>query len=215
MAQSVIKSNWRRIILYSHDTMGLGRARRNILIAQTLATSPSQVDILIISGMWGTGKFLLPSNVDCLTLPSLYQITDGQYQARSLNISLKEITRLRSTIIQAAVEGFEPDVLIVDKEPRGAVRELDPTLKYLHTQAHTRCILAIHDVLDESTAIQQDWSHSANEEAIRDYYDAVWIYRDATGYKTIDKYGFSLDIAAKIRYVGYLDQQAGTGSVWF
>ena len=206
MTQSVIESHWRRIILYSHDTMGLGRTGRNILIAQTLANSSSQVDILMITGMWETSKFLLPPNVDCLTLPSLYQTVDGQYQARSLNISLKEITRLRAAIIQAAVAGFEPDVLIVDKEPWGAARELELTLKCLRTRGHTRCVLGLHDGLDEPAAVQRDWSRSANEEVIRDYYDAVWIYRNATGYNTADECGFLPEITAKIHYTNYLDQ---------
>ena len=208
MTQSVIESRRRRIVLYSHDTMGLGHTRRNMLIAQTLANSTSPVDILMITGMWEASKFPLPPNVDCLTLPSLHKNAEGQYQARSLNISLKEITRLRSKMIQAAVEGFEPDGLIVDKVPRGAIRELDPTLEYLRRQGHTRCILGLRDVLDEPTVVQQDWSRSANEDAIRDYYDAVWIYGDPNVYNTAHEYQFSHDVGAKMRYTGYLDQRS-------
>ncbi|MGK7958735.1 MAG: glycosyltransferase, partial [Crocosphaera sp.] len=40
-----------RIAFYSHDTMGLGHKRRNLLIAQSLAHSPLNTDILVISGM--------------------------------------------------------------------------------------------------------------------------------------------------------------------
>ena len=202
---SILDSRRRRIILYSHDTMGLGRTRRNMLIAQRLAASSLQVDILMISGMWEASKFLLPPNVDCLTLPALYKNPEGQYQARRLSISLKDITRLRSKIIQAAVEGFEPDILIVDKEPRGVMRELDATLKYLHTQGHTRCILG---GLDKLAAVQEDWNCSANEDAIRDYYDAIWIDGDPTVYSTAHEYHFSQNVGAKIRYTGYLDQRA-------
>ena len=208
MTQSVIESRRRRIVLYSHDTMGLGHTRRNMLIAQTLANSPSQVDILMITGMWEASKFLLPPNVDCLTLPSLHKNPDGKYQAGSLNISLKEITRLRSTIIQTAVAGFEPDLLIVDKVPRGAVGELDPTLKFLRKQGHTRCVLGLRDVLDEPAAVQRDWNRFANEDAIRDYYNAVWIYGDPIVYDIAHEYRFCPDVAAKIRYTGYLDQRS-------
>ena len=137
----------------------------------------------MITGMWESSKFPLPPNVDCLTLPSLYKTIDGQYQAGSLNISLKEITRLRAAMIQTAVEGFKPDWLIVDKVPRGAVQELDATLKYLHTQSNTRCILGLRDILDEPAAVQRDWIRSASEDIIRDYYDAIWIYGDPTVYK--------------------------------
>ena len=208
MTQSVVESRRRRIVLYSHDTMGLGHTRRNMLIAQTLANSPSPVSILMITGMGESNKFPLPPNVDRLTLPSLFKTVEGQYQARRLHISPKEITQLRSKMIQAAVEGFEPDVLIVDKAPRGAMRELDATLKYLRMQGQTRCILGLRDVLDEPAAVQRDWSRSANEDAIRDYYDAVWIYGDPTVYNTAHEYRFSHDVSAKIRYTGYLDQRS-------
>jgi predicted glycosyltransferase len=40
-----------RIVLYSHDTMGLGHKRRNLLIAQALGSSDINADILMISGM--------------------------------------------------------------------------------------------------------------------------------------------------------------------
>ncbi len=206
MAQSVIGSKRRHIAIYSHDIMGLGDTRRNMLIAQILADSPLQVDILIISGLWEANEFPLSPNVHCLTLPALYRTAEGQYQARRLNISLKDLTRLRSKLIQAALEGFEPDVLIVDKAPQGVMLELDATLKFLRTQGRTRCILGLHDALDAPVAPQCDWNRSANEETIRNYYDAVWIYGDPTN--TAYAYRFSHDIAAKIRYTGYLDRRS-------
>jgi hypothetical protein len=58
-----------RIILYSHDTMGLGHKRRNLLIAQTLGTSAIDADILMISGMGDANQFQIPSGINptCLT----------------------------------------------------------------------------------------------------------------------------------------------------
>lgn len=87
-----------RIVLYSHDTMGLGHKRRNLLIAQTLGTSAIDADILMISGMGDGNQFQIPSGIDYLTLPALHKSTDGKYQARRLGLSLKEIITLRSKI---------------------------------------------------------------------------------------------------------------------
>ena len=208
MTQSLVNSRRRRIAIYSHDIKGLERTRCNVLIAQILANSPLKVDILMITGSWEASKFSLPPNVDCLTLPALHKTAKGKYQARSLNISLKEITRLRSQLIQAALAGFAPDILIVDKAPRGAMRELDATLTYLRRQGRTRCVLGLPDALDESAAGQRDWSLYANEDAIRDYYDAVWIYGAPTDYGAANAYRFSHAVGAKIRYTGYLEQQS-------
>lgn len=196
-----------RIALYSHDTMGLGHKRRNMLIAQTLASSSLQTDILMITGMREASNFPTPPGVDCLTLPALYKGADGQYQSRRLDISLRDIIKLRANVIQSTVEAFEPDVLIVDNVPRGAVRELDPTLEYLHSQGRTRCILGLRDVLDEPVAARRDWERAANEDAIRNYYDAVWVYGDPAIYNLAEQYNFAHDVIAKFRYTGYLDQR--------
>lgn len=196
-----------RIALYSHDTMGLGHKRRNLLIAQTLGDSALQADILMISGMRDASSLPTPPGVDCLTLPALYKHTDGQYHSRRLEISLADIIALRSQVICSAIQAFQPDIFIVDNVPRGAVRELDPTLEWLRNHGHTRCILGLRDILDTPAAVQRDWQRAANEEAIRAYYDEVWVYGDSQVYDITTAYDFSPDITAKIQHLGYLDQR--------
>ncbi len=196
-----------RIALYSHDTMGLGHKRRNLLIAQTLGCSPLEIDVLMISGIQNASSVPTPLGVDCLTLPALYKNIDGQYQARRLDLSLQEIIKLRSQVILATMKAFEPDIFIVDNVPRGAVRELDPTLDYLRTQGKTYCILGLRDVLDEPATVQRDWRRGANEEAIQTYYDAVWVYGDSAIYDLAQEYNFHPKTVAKLRYTGYFDQR--------
>ncbi|WP_245245978.1 hypothetical protein [Nostoc sp. ATCC 53789] len=171
-----------RIALYSHDTMGLGHKRRNLLIAQTLGCSDLEINVLLISGIQDASNITTLAGVDCLTLPALHKDIDGQYQARRLDLSLQEIITLRSQVILTTIKTFKPDILIVDNVPRGAVRELEPTLDYLRTQGKTHCILGLRDVLDDPTSVHRDWKRIANEEAIQTYYDAVWVYGDPAIY---------------------------------
>ena len=196
-----------RIALYSDDTMGLGHRRRNLLIAQTLAHSLVQLVTLIITGVGEAGTFVRPPGVDWLALPALRKDLDGQYDSRSLHVSLQELITLRARVIRTALEAFEPDVLIVDNVPRGAVGELDPTLAYLRARGHTRCVLGMREVLDDPIAVHREWSQAANEDAIRKYYDRVWVYGDPAVYDPVREYHFSPDVAAKVRYTGYLDQR--------
>ena len=88
-----------RITFYSHDTMGLGHKRRNLLIAQTLGVSALSADILMISGMADANQLSASLGIDYLTLPALYKTKDGQYQARRLGLALEDIIALRSQII--------------------------------------------------------------------------------------------------------------------
>ena len=181
--------------------------RRSLLIAQTLAYPPSELVILMVAEARQAGAFAMPPGMDCLILPALRKDMDGQYEARYLDISLHELVALRAKAIRAALEVFEPDVLIVDKLPRGALRELDPTLESLHARGRTRCVLGLRDVLDDPAAVQREWCSTADEDAIRDHYDAVWVYGDPAVYDLVREYHLSPDVAAKVRYTGYLDQR--------
>jgi len=195
-----------RVALYSHDTMGLGHMRRNILIAHALARPPIGAVVLMIAGARRATAFSLPPGTDCLTLPSLRKEKDSRYRPRRLEIELEELIAVRSAAIRAAVSSFKPDLLVVDNVPRGAVRELDPTLEDLRWNGRTRCVLGLRDVLDEPAAVERDWTRAENEQAIRDFYDAIWVYGDPNVYDLAREYRFPPDIAAKVRYTGYLDQ---------
>ena len=43
------------------------------------------------------------------------------------------------------------------------------------------------------------------EEAVRDFYDAVWIYGDPRIYDAVQEYHINGDVVDKVRYTGYLD----------
>jgi len=187
--------------------MGLGHKRRNLLIAQALAGSELRADILLIVGDSEATNSALPLGVDCLSLPGLRKDENGQYRSRSLQLSLEETVRLRARVIRAALEAFAPDVLIVDKEPRGALRELDPALERLRACGHTRCVLGLREVLDDPETIRREWRRMTSQAAIRRYYDSIWVYGDPAVYDPIHEYRFPPDLAAKVCYTGYLDQR--------
>ena len=62
-----------RVALYSHDTMGLGHMRRNLLIAGALAAGPTPAVILLIAGAREVHACGVPAGVDCLSLPALWK----------------------------------------------------------------------------------------------------------------------------------------------
>jgi predicted glycosyltransferase len=190
--------------------MGIGHMRRNLLIAEALARHSSEATILLIAGAREVNAFGVPTGVDCLSLPSLYKQENGQYQARHLDLSLEELIALRSRTIAAALEEFAPHLLIVDKAPRGAVNELDPALRLLRHRNQTRCVLGLRDVLDDPATVRREWDAGGNDEAVRDNYDAVWVYGDPAVYDPVVEYSFAPVVAVKVRYTGYLDQRQRT-----
>ena len=197
----------RRIIFYSHDTQGLGHMRRNLLLAQTLLRLEPRPNILLIGGAREMGSLTIPQGIDCVTLPALHKSEQGHYQPRSLSISLRRISALRAGAIQAAVKSFDPDLLIVDKVPLGAFQELEPTLQWLKSQGTARCVLGLRDILDEPEVVEREWHAAGNDEAIRAYYDEVWVYGDPAVYDPAQEYGFGPDVTEKIVYTGYIDRR--------
>jgi predicted glycosyltransferase len=149
----------------------------------------------------------MPRGVDCMTLPGLSKGPDGICKPRYLDLPLKEVIALRGRTIRATLKTFQPDLLLVDNLPRGAYRELDLTLKQLKAAGNTRCVLGLRDVLDEPWSVQRDWFRWRFDEAIEEFYDAIWVYGDPAVYNMIEEYRFPPTIASKIQFVGYLDQR--------
>jgi predicted glycosyltransferase len=194
-----------RIALYSHDTQGLGHVRRNLLIARALTCREQMPAILLLSGVREAAAFAMPPGVDCMTLPALGKDSRGGYYPRSLGVSMRELIGLRGQIIAAALDRFRPDVFIVDKVPLGAFKELEPALQSLHRNGRTRLVLGLREILDDPETVRREWSVDGFEAAIRRFYDRIWVYGDPRVYDMVREYGLAPDVAAKIRYSGYLN----------
>lgn len=194
-----------RIALYSHDTLGLGHMRRNLLLAQTLAASPLQPVTLSLVGKPEACRFPLPERGERVVLPGLRKRPNGSYEPASLGVPLHQIIELRGRILRSALESFRPDLVIVDNVPRGALRELDESLAMLRSQTEARVVLGLRDVLDEPEVIRAQWNESNSYAALRDFYDEIWFYADPAIFDSRRDYWFPDDVQPKIRQTGYFD----------
>src|SRR5262249_35639070 len=153
--------------LYSPGMVGIGHMRRNLRIAHALAGSPLEAVILMIAEAREANVLELPPGGDCLTLPALRKEYNGACRPRYLDISLRELVRLRAQAIATALGIFRPDVLIVDHLPRGALHELDAALANLRLRGQCRCVLGLRDILEDPTRVREEWAQARNEAAIR------------------------------------------------
>ncbi len=195
-----------RLVFYSHDTMGLGHIRRNLLLADAVIKAIPDAEILLINGVREAGRFFLPAGADVVTLPSYFKDAAGNYSPRSLGCDIKRLTTLRSNIIYAALEAFEPDIFVIDNVPGGAQSELEPALPML-TQKGVKVVLGLRDILDTPNTVKRQWKKLNNYANIRDYISAIWVYGDARLYDLVDAYDFSDDIRQKLTFLGYLNAQ--------
>ena len=194
-----------RILLYSHDTFGLGNIRRTLLLAQELIDHYPKAAVLLITGSQMIHSFRIPEGVDYIKLPCLDRIDAERYESRFLVNCSDAVKSTRSAIIERTVLGFAPDLMIVDKRPAGVDGELSSTLSALREQSFpTRLVLGMRDILDEPRKTRETLKHNGSFETIRDYYDEVWIYGSQSIFDTVREYEFPTDVASISHYCGYL-----------
>jgi predicted glycosyltransferase len=164
-----------RILMYSHDTFGLGHFRRCRAIAHAIVEEFKGVSVVIISGSQIAGAFDFRARVDFVKIPSVIKLYNGEYDSISDHISIDEILMMRKQIIQRTAEVFKPDMFITDKEPLGLRGELEPTLE-MFKNSKTRVILGLRDVMDSPQTLQKEWENKNILSKICDYYDRIWVY---------------------------------------
>jgi predicted glycosyltransferase/glutathione synthase/RimK-type ligase-like ATP-grasp enzyme len=197
-----------RVAMYSQGMVGFGHIRRNASIAQALRASALQPAIVMMAEAWQAGAIPMPPGVDFVTLPALRREPDGSYNPRFLlDVSDRDLIKMRARVLDSAMEVFEPDVLIVDHLPLGVANELTRTLQRLRQRGRTRCVLGVREVLYDPETTRRTWADQANMDAIRDYYEAVWIYGDPAVYDPVREYQLPDHVVDRARYTGYLDQR--------
>lgn len=148
------------ILMYSHDTYGLGHIRRTMAIASHLA-GPG-VNVLILTGSPIVGWFSFPEQFDFVRIPGMIKKTNDEYLPMPIKINPQHAVNIRTNIITATTaQTFQPHLFIVDKEPLGLKKEVLPTLQWLRRcLPNTRTILGLQGIMDEAEIVRSDWKKS-------------------------------------------------------
>jgi len=194
-----------RILLYSHDTFGLGHLRRSLSIAWQIARDIPQAHQLLITGSMVAGAFDLPPRLDLIKLPALSKRSSGKYKARVLPLTLKQTLTWREQMILQAVMNFQPDLVLVDKVAAGVQGELLPALHYLKACApKTHIVLGMRDIEDSPEKTRAEWAANKTPE-LQDYlYDALFLYGERDVFDPVTAYGMSQMAERKLISCGYL-----------
>ncbi len=203
------KKSSSRILIYSHDTFGLGHLRRCRAIAHHLVEQNKHLTVLILSGSPIIGSFDFRTRVDFVRVPGVIKLRNGEYTSLSLHMDIEDTLMLRSSIIKHTASIFDPDVFIVDKEPIGLRGEVKETLEMLK-QRGTRLILGLRDVMDEPNLLAAEWRKKNVRPVLDDLYDELWIYGLPQICNPLENMGLSKNTQRKIIYTGYLPRQAGS-----
>ncbi|HSU78110.1 MAG TPA: hypothetical protein VLI89_13610 [Burkholderiales bacterium] len=195
-----------RILIYSHDTFGLGHLRRCRTIAHALVERYKQLSVLILSGSPIIGSFDFRTRVDFVRVPGVVKLRNGDYTPLNLHLDIGEMLSMRASIIQHTAEIFDPDLFIVDKEPVGLRGEVLPTLKALKRRG-TRLVLGLRDVMDEPRLLEPEWRRKKAVPALRELYDEIWVYGLAQICDPLEGIALPPRVRQKMVYTGYLHRE--------
>lgn len=192
-----------KILIYSHDSFGLGHLRRCRAIAQSLVGDFDTLSVLILSGSPIIGSFEFRTRVDFVRIPGVIKLRNGEYTPLSLHINIDQTLAIRSSIIEHTAKIFEPDIFIVDKEPLGLRGEVLPTLEALK-QTDTHLVLGLRDVMDDPQILKEEWDRKNVYPALQDLYDEIWVYGPEGICDPVDGIELPDTIRDKLKYTGYL-----------
>lgn len=197
------------ILMYSHDTYGLGHIRRTMAIASHLR-GPN-VNILILTGSPIAGRFSFPEQIDFVRIPGMIKKTNDEYLPLSIKINPKHALDIRKNIITATVKTFRPHLFIVDKEPLGLKKEILPTLKWLKRNLpESRTILGLRDIMDDAETVRKDWKEKRVYNVLDELYSEIWIYGIREFYDPVKEYSIPDSISRKMHFTGYIPRRVPT-----
>lgn len=196
----------KRVLLYSHDSFGLGHVSRCRTIANAIIESDSSASVLIISGSPIIGSYEFRSGIDFVRVPGVVKNMSGEYDSANLRVGVEHTMEMRTRIIRDTADIYRPDLFIVDKEPLGLRGEVLPTLKLLKKRG-TPLVLGLRDVMDEPEALAAEWDRKKIVPALIDLYDEIWVY----GLPQLNDPMAGIAIPPSVRhktvYTGYLKRE--------
>jgi len=199
-----------RVLIYSHDTFGLGHLRRCRTIAHWLVEQNKDMSVIILTGSPIIGSFNFRARVDFVRIPGIIKLRSGDYTSLSLLIDTEETLALRASIIKHTAEIFDPDIFIVDKEPMGLRGEVTETLEMLKERG-THLVLGLRDIMDEPAALVPEWQRKNVLPALRDLYDQIWIYGLPQICNPLEGIDLPKSVQRKMVYTGYLHRSLPQG----
>ena len=194
------------ILMYSHDTYGLGHIRRTMALAQNILVD--EHNIIILTGSPIVGRFDFPHGIDFVRIPGMIKHSNDLYLPHSIKVEPAMALAIRQNIILATAKAFRPALFLVDKAPLGLKREVVPTLRWFRDHSpETRVVLGLRDIMDSPGNTIKEWKEKKIYQTLEQLYSEIWVYGSQDIYDPIREYAIPDQIVPKIHFTGYIPRQ--------
>lgn len=192
-----------RVLIYSHDSFGLGHLRRCREIAHSLVERYKGLRVLILSGSPIIGSFDFRARVDFVRIPSVVKLRNGDYTSLNQHIDIAQTLAIRSAIINHTARVFEPHLFLVDKEPLGLRGEIRETLA-LFRDTGVQVVLGLRDIMDDPEALRREWARRDVAAVLDEFYDEVWVYGHPGMGNPLEGVGLPESVMHRLKFSGYI-----------
>jgi len=198
-----------RLLIYSHDTFGLGHFRRCLKIAKAFKATYPESSILLVTGQPQAERYRMPEGIDFIKLPAVVKVGDNRYQPRSLGNSFAQIFELRRNLILEVARTFRPHIFLVDHAPIGMKGEIKKTLYELKGQANRPVLLlGLRDILDEPEKVCAAWESEGIYPILDEVYDRIFIYGAPEFFDPTSAYRFGQKARSKTSFTGFISDHS-------
>lgn len=192
-----------RLLLYSHDSFGLGHLRRSLALSGALTRALPEASCLIATGSPCATQFELPERVGIVKLPSVTKNAAGAYVPREIGGELAFSLQLRQRLLLELYRSFAPQLLLVDHQMLGLGGELLPVLEEAR-QRGTRTVLGVRDIIDTPDVVAREWGRSDQRWALEHAFDRVCVYGDPAIFDARTEYPVPPELSRRMEFCGYV-----------
>ncbi len=207
------RENIKRILVYTHNSIGLGHAFRTLAAITGIKKWRPDIDFLVISGT-SIQQIFFKEGIEVIKLPSIKLDIDHQdspMHSRYLSgFDLETIFDFRQSIIMKTFDFFQPDALIIEHNMTGQMSELIPLLmkKWMRKGGPVDFALAhiCRGIMKWIPLLQipyQNPRHRSESINIGELYDFMYVLEDREVIDINKEFlGNDPDLEKKIRYLG-------------
>ena len=163
-----------RVLLYSHDTFGLGHLRRCRAIAHALVEAYSGMQVLIISGALIAGAFDYRARVDFVKVPSVIKLRNGEYTSLAEHVDLSDTLKMRRAMILETAQ-LRARPLHRRQEPMGLQGEIEGHAGLSADAGHAAGPWPARGD-GFPGALGGGMGPQEHDPRIREYFDDIWVY---------------------------------------
>ncbi len=194
-----------KVVIYSHDTFGLGHLRRNLAIAERLLAQQGAFSVCLLTGSPVIRKWLLPSGLRVQPLPPVVKTGAEKYASRDPAQMFGMVKGYREALIVKTILNERPDVFLVDHAPAGMNQELLSTLALIRRELpETRTVIGLRDILDSPATVQRLWREQEIYGLLDQAYDDIFVYGCRDLFDVAKGYAMPDSLAERVRYCGHV-----------